>query len=432
LHTVLLHELAHIRRRDVLIHWLAAIAGAIHWFNPLARLTTRRLAALQELACDDDVLSRLEPSLQTCYGRAIVKVAKSLHAPSPLPTALGAAHSLRLLEERIVAITHHRPSSRLAGCLACLLLGALIATGLTDGVARQTADAGQTRPNVPANESAAGSKTASRKRQGDSDPIRVFGRSLSGDGNGLRTPLVWIPPGEFLMGSLRKDNLGFANEDQVQVTLTRGFWLGQHEVTQPEWQRVMHATPWSGKPNVKVGADFPATYISWDDAMAMCKKLTEQERGAHRLPNGWKYSLPTEAQWEYACRAGTKSRYSFGDSDKDVSDYAWWGWFGGISRSGNTKNEPYAHQVGQKKPNPWELYDMHGNVWEWCRDVYQNELIGGVDHQGPAEEGEWRVDRGGSFDNFAQRCRSASREGSRPYYRDNTQGFRLAIVPSGE
>jgi beta-lactamase regulating signal transducer with metallopeptidase domain len=135
---VLLHELAHIRRRDMLVHWLAEIARAVHWFNPAAWLAVRQVAALQELACDEAVLARLEPALQTNYGLAILKVAESLRSPSALPAALGAAYGFRLLKERISNISNYRPTSRLGSCLGCLLMGALVATGLTDSISPAT------------------------------------------------------------------------------------------------------------------------------------------------------------------------------------------------------------------------------------------------------------------------------------------------------
>jgi formylglycine-generating enzyme required for sulfatase activity len=245
--------------------------------------------------------------------------------------------------------------------------------------------------------------------------------------NGLKTMLVWIPPGEFTMGSPKGEIFRGDNENQVHVTLTKGFWLGQHEVTQAEWRRMMHTTPWSGKTFVKEGDNYPATYVSWDDAMSFCEKLTRTERQTGRLPTDWRYTLPTEAQWEYACRAGTKSRFSFGDDSSDLSDYGWWGAF---LVHGNAEGEKYAHRVGQKKPNPWGLLDVHGNVEEWCRNWYAEELSGGTDPQGPSE-GEDRVIRGGTWNYSAGYCRSAYRDGFTPSMRCEYLGFRVAAVPSG-
>jgi len=147
------------------------------------------------------------------------------------------------------------------------------------------------------------------------------------DDNGLGTKLVWIPPGEITVGSPKDEKGRTSSENQVQLKLTKGYWLGQHEVTQSEWQRVMQTTPWNRngffKKYVKEGDDYPATCVRWYDAIKFCEKLTETERDTGRLPAGWKYTLPTEAQWEYACRAGTKSRFSFGDDESDLVEYAW-------------------------------------------------------------------------------------------------------------
>ncbi len=194
-----------------------------------------------------------------------------------------------------------------------------------------------------------------------------------------------------------------------------------------EWQRVMQTTPWTGKEYVKAGDDYPATYVNWNDAMTFCAKLTAQERRAGRLPSDWQYTLPTEAQWEYACRAGTTTPFSFGNDDSQLGDFAWWG---GIYGDGNAKSEQFAHKVGQKKLNPWGFSDIHGNVWEWCRDWYGEELAGGTDPPGPSR-GSVRVFRGGSWFYPARDCRSALRSWLPPGNRLSCLGFRLAAVPSG-
>ncbi len=141
--------------------------------------------------------------------------------------------------------------------------------------------------------------------QAKADPFTGARAGQPRDDNGLQTTLVWIPPGKFKMGSPKNEKgRDDDNEAQVQVTLTKGFWLGQTEVTQSEWQRVMSTAPWrSGKDKkyVKEGDDYPAVYVSWDDAMKFCKTLTATDRVAGRLTLGWQYTLPTEAQWEYAC-----------------------------------------------------------------------------------------------------------------------------------
>jgi sulfatase modifying factor 1 len=241
------------------------------------------------------------------------------------------------------------------------------------------------------------------------------------DDNGLEMKLVWCPPGEFTMGSPESEQgRGEYYEDQVQVSLTSGFWLGKHEVTQEVWKRVMGTTPWKEECEVKQGPRYPATCISWDNAMEFALQLTDREREAGRLPSGWTYTLPTEAQWEYACRAGTQTSYSFGNKAARLREYAWWG---GQLDSGSVGRDRYPHEVGLKKPNAWGLHDMHGNVWEWCRDWFTDELTGGQDPESHAT-GKYRVHRGGSWYSDSVECRSAHREWYSPD--DCELGFRVA------
>jgi formylglycine-generating enzyme required for sulfatase activity len=247
--------------------------------------------------------------------------------------------------------------------------------------------------------------------------------------SGFKIKLIWCPPGKFTMGSPQAEADRRSSEDQTEVTFTKGFWLGQTELNQGNWQAVMKTKPWKGEATVKEGADFPATKMSWNDAAEFCKKLTEQERKAKRLPADWEYALPTEAQWEYACRAGTTTAFSFGDDRAQMSDYAWWG---GLVDSGNAEKEQYVHKGGLKKPNAWGFFDMHGNVYEWCRDRYSKKLAGGDDPTGPAT-GENHVYRGGSWVWGPDRARSAFRRSSDlPDEVNNDLGFRVALVSVGK
>lgn len=228
----------------------------------------------------------------------------------------------------------------------------------------------------------------------------------------LKIKMCWCPPGSFKMGSLGGDTEADDKEKpKVGVTLSRGFWLGQTEVTQGQWTSVMRSRSWSGYAIVKEGANYPAVYVSHgldesgnvepDSATAYCRLLTQQERQARRLPAGWKYRLPSEAEWEYACRAGTTSRYGYdGDSADQLGQYAWFN----LKQS----NEPYAHLVGQKRANAWKLHNMHGNVGEWCQDWYAAELPGGQDPLVTAGSSD-RINRGGSWIGTARGCRSAYR-----------------------
>jgi len=252
--------------------------------------------------------------------------------------------------------------------------------------------------------------------------------------NGLGMELVWCPPGMFTMGSPRSEPGRDADEDPVPVTLTRGFWLGQCEVTQDEWFRIMETRPWQGQAWIQEGRRFPATCVSWHDARQFADRLSHQEREAKRLPAGWAYSLPTEAEWEYGCRAGTSTAYACGDSAERLDDYAW------HARNTWDCNEKYAHGVGQKEPNAWGLHDLHGNVDEWCLDRYRKQRLPGVDPLVDLPHLSDRVIRGGAWCDRASSCRSAYRVSHAPTRRLFHLGFRVVLrevapaepVPRGE
>jgi formylglycine-generating enzyme required for sulfatase activity len=223
--------------------------------------------------------------------------------------------------------------------------------------------------------------------------------------------LVWIAPGNFTMGSPASETGHIPDErPQTQVILTKGFWLGKYEVTQEQYQALVGTNPSNFK---EVGKDAPVETVSWDDAMAFCQKLNAQERASGRLPAGYTFTLPTEAQWEYACRAGTTGPYYA----TDLGAIAWY-----ADNSGST-----THPVGTKQPNAWGLYDMLGNVWEWCADWSGPYPDGSVtDPVGPLS-GASRVLRGGSWHIVAADCRSACRRDNDPGSRNFYFGFRLAL-----
>ena len=247
-------------------------------------------------------------------------------------------------------------------------------------------------------------------------PVFAQGVKLKSVTNSIGIELVEIPAGAFTMGE----------GEGVAVTLTQGFFLGRTEVTQGEWMQVMTSQNWSGKANVEIGDKFPASFVSWDDATEFCETLTEIERKAGTLKADEEYRLPTEAERECACRAGTTTAYSFGNDKKQLGDYAWF--------SGNAYlvGEKYAHKVGMKKPNPWGLHDMHGNVCEWCSDWYDEKLSGGTDPVGP-ERGSGRVNRGGGWGGDPVICRSANRDyDCIPSTRNDRLGFRVARSQSAQ
>ncbi len=224
-------------------------------------------------------------------------------------------------------------------------------------------------------------------------------------GKGVTMKLVRIRPGKFIMGSPdseegRKDNEG----PQHEVTISRAFYMGVTEVTQAQYEAVMGTNPSNFK-----GPTNPVEQVSWKDATEFCRKLSEKTHKTVRLP--------TEAEWEYACRAGSKTRFCSGDADEGVGDYAWH----------NANSAGTTHAVGQKKPNAWGLYDMHGNLWEWCQDCHRKYEAGAVrDPTGPAS-GPDRVHRGGSWYDYLQFCRSKYRFWDSPDRRDRVIGFRVAV-----
>ena len=234
--------------------------------------------------------------------------------------------------------------------------------------------------------------------------------------------MIWIEPGTFMMGS-PEDELGRDPEKETlhEVTLTTGYWVGKYEVTQSQYEAVMGTNP---SRNYGVGDEYPVYYVSWNDAMDFCAKLTETEKAAGRLPGGYEYTLPTEAQWEYACRAGTTTALNNGKNLSDMDECLEMdevGWYG-------YNSDRTSHPAGEKKPNDWNLYDMHGNVQEWCfdwGDEYPTSPV--VDPTGP-EIGYYRVLRGGSRSNRAYACRSAYRTYFGSDYTANNVGFRVALA----
>ena len=214
-------------------------------------------------------------------------------------------------------------------------------------------------------------------------------------GKDAEMTFVWCPAGSFTMGSANEDN---DEKPPHKVTLREGFWMAKTEVTQKQWTSVMGSNP----SHFRKGDDYPVENVSWNMCQEFCAKTG--------------LALPTEAQWEYACRAETTGDYG-GTGDLETM-----GWY-----SENSGGE--THPVGRKQPNKWGLYDMHGNVWEWCADWYgdyPSELV--TDPTGPIQ-GSIRVYRGGSWFSYARRCRSAHRGGSDPGFRFNRLGLRVALLP---
>jgi formylglycine-generating enzyme required for sulfatase activity len=232
------------------------------------------------------------------------------------------------------------------------------------------------------------------------------GNNLTASGettNSIGMKFTLLPSGTFTMGEDGADG-----EAPHQVTLTQPFELGVYEVTQEQYERVMGENPSNGGK----GEQNPVENVSWDEAVKFCRELSalpaEQEAG-------YEYRLPTEAEWEYACRAGTTTSYSFGSTIAQLGDYAWF----------KENSDKTSHPVGQKKPNPWGLHDMHGNVFEWCQDWYGAYPAGSLtDPTGPSS-GSLRVIRGGCWINVSGYCRSAHRNKITSSHRGGNLGFRV-------
>jgi formylglycine-generating enzyme required for sulfatase activity len=195
---------------------------------------------------------------------------------------------------------------------------------------------------------------------------------------------------------------------QHAVRINSSFYLGKYLVTQEQWQAVMGSNPSHFK-----GPKNPVEQVSWDDCQAFLAKLNAKTAG-----QGGRFVLPTEAQWEYACRAGSTTRFNFPGSESQLNEYSWY----------QHISEGKSHPVGMKKPNAWLLYDMTGNVWQWCQDWYEADYYGkspAEDPEGPAT-GTNRVFRGGSWNNPWPSCRSANRGADKPGYHDNLLGVRVA------
>jgi formylglycine-generating enzyme required for sulfatase activity len=239
--------------------------------------------------------------------------------------------------------------------------------------------------------------------------------------NSIGMKLVLIPKGTFKMGSPIEEEGGDDNEEQHQVTISRDFFVGVTEVTQGEYEKIMGINPSHFQKRVIRKSDsslYPVDTVSWEDAVEFCKRLSErlEEKEIGRV-----YRLPTEAEWEYACRAGSKTSFSFGDDYLLLGEYAWF--------FENSNHQ--THPVGEKKPNAWGLYDMHGNVWEWCSDWHGEYPKGKkTDPVGP-KNGSIRVGRGGCWIQGALDCRSAFRHGAPPSGRGYFSGFRVVMSPSG-
>ncbi len=231
--------------------------------------------------------------------------------------------------------------------------------------------------------------------------------------------LVWVPPGEFLLGSPNEEKDRELDEGPLtRAIIPDGFWIAAHEVTQADYESLMGRNPsqYAGD------GRRPVEKVNWQEAIDFCRALNAREQAAGRLPDGYAFRLPTEVEWEYACRAGTSTRFSHGDDPGylETPAYAWCGHNSGSS----------TRPVGTRQPNPWGLFDMHGNVWEWCLDAWSGAYPGGtITNAVSAPQGSLRVARGGSWLYDPRFCRSANRDSYGMLNRCSDVGFRIVLAP---
>jgi formylglycine-generating enzyme required for sulfatase activity len=246
----------------------------------------------------------------------------------------------------------------------------------------------------------------------------------------------WCPAGQFVMGSPPDEPERRPGEDQVTVTVTRGFWIAKYETTQALWRQVMGALPAPATAELPEQDDLPVGNVNFAEVESFCQRLTARARSAGSLPVQWEIRLPTEAQWEYACRAGTTTATAFGGALSTQQAN-----FGGRPYNGGRSGSPLgrAAPIGRYPANPWGIHDMHGNTFEWCRDWYHSRLPGGADpdlyaaRDTATKSGDGaisRVRRGGCWTDDGWACRSAFRLRFEPERRYDHIGFRVVIVSS--
>src|SRR4051794_1886328 len=263
-----------------------------------------------------------------------------------------------------------------------------------------------------------------------------FAGSKAGDERqAVGIKLCWCPPGRFLMGSPPGEPERRPGENQVEVRHTKGFWIGKYEVTQGDWKRVVGPLPGELTAELPEGDDYPVGNVNFAEAEGFCRRLTELARASKELPGDWEFRLPTEAQWEYACRAGTTTATTFGDSlSRTQANFQGKPYNGGDDEGPSLKR---AARVGSYPANAWGIHDMHGNTFEWCRDWYHPRLPGGDDPDlysarvtasGNRDGTSSRVRRGGAWTDDGWPCRSACRLRFEPERRYDHIGFRVVVV----
>ncbi|MBE6424987.1 MAG: formylglycine-generating enzyme family protein [Planctomycetaceae bacterium] len=288
----------------------------------------------------------------------------------------------------------------------------------------------QSYPEIVIDESGKITRETAELEPEDFVTARKAGDRMVKTVDGIEYAFRWCPAGAFTMGSPSSETCHNSDETQHSVTLTKGFWMLETEVTQAMWESVMGTTVRQQRDKADPdwslygeGAEYPIYYVNWEESRTFCEQLSSKL--------GVQVSLPTEAQWEYACRAGTRTAYSFGDSLNGREANC-----DGNYPYGTSAKGPYLSRTTPVKSyakNAWGLYDMHGNVWEWCLDVYEKDFYVRSSSSDPCNwkdenSGSGRVCRGGSWYDDAEYCRSAYRNYSVPVHRYYFLGFRIVLA----
>lgn len=239
---------------------------------------------------------------------------------------------------------------------------------------------------------------------------------------GLNITMRPVPRGAADLGSPRDEPGHGTNEARRKVVISRAFWIAETEISQGDWMRIMKVNP-----SHFARDTLPVEQVSWEDARRFCVLLTEHVNGGGGVPEGYVFRLPTEAEWEYACRAGTSTPFSFGDClQKEDANYDGTHPLDGC---GSTSSRFCTIDVGMTRANPWGLRDMHGNVWEWCEDSYQKSVTAAGTRDPLCRNGAERVLRGGGWNSSAEACRSANRGFRPPNGSYANVGFRIVLAP---
>ena len=319
------------------------------------------------------------------------------------PGGVSARESVSVAAGKAARVTHDFPATAPQATNVSSSVSSAPTTQTTSSTARTSSTSSQNTPPAPRdNPAQAANASTDYSGPASGSNWRIPGLALD---------MIWVKPGTFTMGSPESEKGHEDGETAHKVTLTQGFWLGKYEVTQTQWKSLMGENPSS---HTEMGGSAPVDAISWDEAVAFCAKLNEREKDAGRLPDGYEYALPTEAQWEYACRAGTTTAFSFGDDENvlfrngnycDKTNTSEFTWQDKEHSDGFDKSAP----VGRFRPNPWGFYDMHGNLWEWCNDWLGDYPSGPVTDPAGPSSGKVRLLRGGGWDDSAASARSAFR-----------------------